>query len=112
MYWLIVAAADAVDQASSSLPELPPMAQYGVLGTLIAALASGRFLVPRYVYDQQKERADKMEQENLRLNTLIADKTIPAIVDAASVVRDSLTLLDQMKRERDIQEAAQRRNHE
>lgn len=99
---LIIAATEG------GLPELPTGAQYGILGVLVAALASGRFLVPRYVLDRERERADRMEQENVRLNTLIQEKAIPAIVDASAAVRDSTLLVHDMKRERDLQRDLQR----
>lgn len=96
-------------EAANSLPELPTAAQYGILGILVAALASGRFVTPRYVLDRERERADRMEQENVRLNTLIQEKAIPAIVDASAAVRDSTMLVHDMKRERELQREIDRR---
>ena len=96
--------------AAESVPELPTAAQYGLLGIMVAALASGRFLVPRYVLDRERERADRMEQENVRLNALIADKAIPAIVDASAAVRDSTVLVHDMKRDQELQRELERRS--
>jgi hypothetical protein len=102
---MILSAATTV----SGLPELPTAAQYGILGVLLAALVSGRFVIPRYVLDRERERADRMEQENVRLNALIQEKTIPAIVDASVAVRDSTLLVHDMKRERELQREIDRR---
>lgn len=98
----------AAAEGSSSLPELPTGAQYGILGVLVFALASGKFLVPRYVLDRERERADRMEVENVRLNTLIQEKAIPAIVDAANAVKDSTLLVHDLKSERELRERLKR----
>lgn len=103
------AAAEAGGGGGGSLPELPAGAQYGILGVLVAMLASGYLLVPRYVLDRERERADRMEQENVRLNTLIQEKAIPAIVDASNAVKDSTLLVHDMKHEQEIREATERR---
>ena len=99
----------AATQGSSSLPELPPIAQYGLLGAGFAALASGRFLVPRYVLDRERERSDRMEIENQRLNTLIQEKAIPAIVEASKAVQESSMLIRDIQREREIEREVQQR---
>lgn len=102
----------AAEEGSKSLPELPPVAQYGLLGAGFAALASGRFLVPRYVLDRERDRADRMEAENQRLNTLIQEKAIPAIVDASNAVQESSRLIHDLQREREIQREVDRKRGE
>lgn len=89
-------------EGGSSLPELPTGAQYGILGILVAALASGKFVVPRYVLDRERERADRLEAENVRLNNVIQEKAIPAIVQAATAVKDSQMLVAEVRHEREV----------
>lgn len=103
---LATALPEVIAGSSSSLPELPAGAQYGILGVLVAMLGSGWLLVPRYVLDRERERADRMEVENVRLNTLIQEKAIPALVDAANAVKESTLLVHDVKRDRDIQAAS------
>lgn len=102
----------AAAESEGGLPQLPVFAQYGLLGIGFAAIASGWLLAPRYVLDRERARADRMEEENRRLNTLIQEKAIPAIVDASNAVRDSTLLVHDMKREREIQREINERRRE
>ena len=100
---LLLAATDA------TLPALPPIAQYGLLGAMFIALASGQFLVPRYVLDRERERSDRHELEVQRLNKLIQEQAIPAIVEASKAVQESSLLMRDVQRERDIEREVKQR---
>ncbi len=115
MLFAVLLAAEAASN-TTALPELPPAAQYGLLGIGIAALATGKFLIPRYVLDRERERADQAEEradrnekENQRLNTVIQEKFVPSIVDASNAVRDATVLITKIKREQDIEREIEER---
>lgn len=89
MYTLVQAAADP----------LSSLVQYGVLGIFAALLVMfGRSLVKR-----EQERADAVQAENLRLNQLIQDKTIPALVTATQAIQASQAILQAMQAQRDVE---------
>lgn len=41
------------------------------------------------LYKDQKERADRLEAEVIRLNMLIQEKTIPALITASEAIKAS-----------------------
>lgn len=85
--------------------DLSVFAQYGALGILAAALlwyAKGATARERDQTDQQRARADRLEAEVQRLNSLIADRAIPALMAASRAAEESAALLSAVQREREI----------
>lgn len=86
--------------------DISVFAQYGVLGVIAAMLiwfAKGAHL-------RERERADRMEEENKRLNTLLLDRVIPALTAASRAAEESTELLRAVQREREIVALREREN--
>lgn len=79
-------------------------AQYGILGLGFLALA----LFARGAYMRERERADRLEEKNDRLNNLILEKFIPSLESATHAVEDSAELLRAIQRERELSQLAER----
>jgi hypothetical protein len=78
-------------------PDLSLFAQYGVLGvvaTMLLWFAKGSI-------QRERERGDRLETENGRLNELIRDRVIPALTSATRAVEENVSLLQAMQRERE-----------
>lgn len=73
-------------------------AQYGVLGVIAALL----IWFAKGAHQRERERADRMEEENRRLNALILDRVIPALTSATHAAEESAQLLNAIQRERDF----------
>jgi hypothetical protein len=68
--------------------------QYGAVGIIAAlALLAVRVLFKRETeaYDREKERADRLEAELLKLNTAIQERYLIALQDATHAVADALS---------------------
>lgn len=74
-------------------------AQYGILGIIAAML----IFFARGAHQRERDRADRMEAENRRLNELILDRVIPALTSATKAAEESAELLAAMQRERELQ---------
>lgn len=72
---------------------------WGIGGILFLLVASGRLIVPTFVYDREKARADRIEAEAQRLNQSVQDKTIPALTEAAAAVREAQQVMRELKEE-------------
>lgn len=90
--------------------------QYGALGGIAIALiwfARGAYADVRdrakTAYQDVLERANRLEEENRKLNTLILDRVIPALTTATQIAEESTRLLTTMQHERDIAKAAEQR---
>jgi len=71
----------------------PILAQYGALGVMvIAAGVAVRVLFQRTTdaYNRERERADRMEQEVQRLNSLIQEKMLPILHEATRAISEAL----------------------
>lgn len=90
MVWL---AAD-----SGGAGDMGVLAQYGVLGIFAILL----ILFAKTSYKRETDRADRLEQEVLRLNNLIIERVIPALTSATNAVEDATELLRSVQREREI----------
>lgn len=88
----------AMDAGSSGL-DLSIFAQYGILGIIAAML----IFFARGAHQRERDRADRMEAENRRLNELILDRVIPALTSATRAAEESAELLAAMQRERELQ---------
>lgn len=78
--------------------DLSIFAQYGVLGIIAAML----IVFAKGAHQRERDRADRMEEENKRLNTLILDRVIPALSSATRAAEESAELMNAMQREREI----------
>lgn len=69
------------------------LAQYGAIGiTLLFAAGAVRILFQREVkaHDLDRQRADRMEEEIKRLNSLIVEKVIPVMSEATRSISDAM----------------------
>lgn len=87
----------AAEQATDPLPNV---VQYGILGVIVLALATGRFLVPRFVLDQANARAEHWEKEaGERVAQLVGlyqsneQKVVPALIAAQSSSVETLAFM-------------------
>ncbi len=78
-------------------------AQFGVVG-VIAAMG---IVFAKGAYARERDRADRMEAENKRLNELILDRVIPTLMSASRVGEETTELLRAIQRERDSQQPQQ-----
>ena len=88
----------AAESAEGGVGDLGVLAQYGVLGVFAVILV----LFAKVSYKRETDRADRLEQEVVRLNNLIIDRVIPALSSATNVVEDATELLRSMQREREL----------
>lgn len=79
-------------------PDINLFAQYGVLGIIAAML----IFFAKGAHQRERDRADRMEAENKRLNELILDRVIPALTAAARAAEESAELLRAIQREREL----------
>jgi hypothetical protein len=103
MWWntlLIEVAADPAGTVDVSV-----FAQYGILGVL----SLGLILFARGAYGRERDRADRLEQENKRLNEAIQERVIPALLSATRAAEESTELLAAMQRERELMLLADQR---
>lgn len=70
---------------------LPPglVASVSALSAFLVTLLSGKLVVPTFAYLREKERADKWEAETMRLNSVIAEKMMPALALSAKANEES-----------------------
>lgn len=72
-------------------------AQYGVLGVMTAIL----IWFAKGAYQRERDKVDRAEEENKRLNMLILDRVIPALTSATRAAEESAELLNAIQRERE-----------
>lgn len=90
MHWLADAGSGAID--------LNVFAQYGVLGLV----SSGLIWFARGAHQRERDRGDRLEGENQRLNGMIIDRVIPALLSATRATEEAGNLLSAMQREREL----------
>lgn len=95
MTWL------AADPAAG---DLSLFAQYGVLGIV----AAGLIWFAKGTVARERERADRLEIENRRLNELIAERVMPVLTTATRALEQSANLLTSLQREREARELSMR----
>lgn len=66
MLFLVAVATVAAAGGGNSL-DLPNWAQWGILGAGIVALATGKFLVPAYLYQAEKKAREAAEERERAL---------------------------------------------
>lgn len=84
--------------AADTTPDMTVFAQYGVLGVIAGLL----IWFAKGAHQRERDRGDRMEEENRRLNTLILDRVIPALTSATRAAEESAELLNAIQRERDL----------
>ncbi len=72
-------------------------AQYGVLGILCLIL----IFFAKGAYQRERDRADRADEENKRLNQVLLEKVIPALLSATRAAEESAELLREIQRERE-----------
>ncbi len=65
------------------------------VGAFLATLMSGKVVVPTFAYTRERERADKWEAEAMRLNGVIAERMIPALVSSVQANTESTGAIKQ-----------------
>lgn len=74
------------------------LVQYGAIGImLLILLGFAKFAIRR-----ETDRADRLEEENRRLNNIIMDRVIPGLTSAQQATEQSVALMTSMQREREI----------
>lgn len=82
-------------------------AQYGILGILCAGL----ILFARGAYQRERDRADRLEDENRRLHDLMLDRVIPALSSATRAAEETGALLNSIQRERELAKLTEQQPH-
>lgn len=80
-------------------------AQYGVLGVVAGLL----IWFAKGAVQRERDRGDRLEAENQRLNGIILERVIPALTSATHAAEQSTVLLAAVQREREIAQAAEAR---
>lgn len=93
----------AFTEADTGAVDLTIFAQYGVLGIIAAML----IWFAKGAHQRERDRADRMEAENKRLNELILDRVIPALTSASRAAEESAELLNALQRERELAHLAE-----
>lgn len=91
--WLL-----AADPAGSGGVDLVAFAQFGAVG----AIAVMGIWFARGAHQRERERADKAEAENRRLQDLIIERVIPAVAAASRAAEESAAILAAVQREREL----------
>ena len=81
---------------------LEPLLQYGVLGVFAAILV----VFARSLLLREQKRADDSAAEVTRLNNLMTERTIPALIAATQAVATAQTILQGIKYQQDVDAAA------
>jgi hypothetical protein len=76
--------------------DLSVFAQYGALGIIAATL----LWFARGAYQRERDRSDRIEEENRRLNGLILERVIPALTSATRAIEECTELLNALQQER------------
>lgn len=88
-----------------SEPNYAVLGQYGVLGVFAVLL----IWFARFMINRETARADRLEQEVLRLNNIIQDKVIPALLSATGAVEQSTEMFRDLQREMRVDGYSSRR---
>ncbi len=78
--------------------------QYGILG--IAALVL--FFVSRRLYEREQARADRLEADVRRLNELMVEQMVPALTRSTEAVASAQRVMEEIRRQKEIEDAARR----
>lgn len=97
--------ADAAAGVDAGSLDFTVFAQYGVLGIMTAIL----IWFAKGAHQRERDRADRLEDENKKLNALIIDRVIPALTSATRAAEESAELLHAMQREREYTQIVDQR---
>jgi hypothetical protein len=78
--------------------------QYGILGVAAIIL----FLVAKRLFDREQARADRLEADVRRLNDLMVDQMVPALTKSTEAVANAVRILEEIRRQKDIEDAARK----
>lgn len=98
------AATPALWAATGSEVESGDLAQYGILGIFTGIL----IWFAKGAIQRERDRADRLEEETRRLNALMTDKVIPALLSASHAAEESANLLSALQRERELTQIVER----
>jgi hypothetical protein len=93
---------------TSGSADVATFAQYGVLGIVASLLV----WFAKNAHQRERDRADRLEEENRKLNALILDRVIPALTSAAQAAKESTELLTAVQREKAYMQQERRRHEE
>lgn len=105
MLWLLPLDDPAADSVTGGAIDFSVFAQYGVLGIIAAML----IWFARGAHQRERDRADRMEEENKRLNTLIVERVIPALESATRAIEEAVDLLQAIQREREYAQLVEKK---
>lgn len=70
-----------------------PWEVFGQLGVVALALIAGQWMTLRWVAIPERERSGRLENEVQRLNGVIQERAVPALVEATRAVADATQAL-------------------
>ena len=79
--------------------------QYGAIGAILVAT----LIFAKQSIKREQDRADRQEAEVKRLNDLLVDKTIPALVAATQAIQASQAIVQRLQYMRDIEMEARKK---
>lgn len=82
-------------------PTLAPLLQYGILGIFAILL----IVFSRSLLKREQDRGDAVAAENIRLNTVMQEKIIPALTAATLAITSAQNILQNIQYQRDIESA-------
>jgi hypothetical protein len=91
---------------SAGTANVATFAQYGVLGIVASLLV----WFAKNAHQRERDRADRLEEENRKLNALILDRVIPALTSATQAAKESTDLLHDLQREQAYAQQERRRS--
>jgi len=84
------------------MPNLDPLLQYGAIGVFAILL----IVFARTLLLREQQRGDAAAAEVIRLNNLMQEKTIPALIAATQAIAAAQNILQQIQYQRDVEAAA------
>ena len=96
----------AAEPSGPGNADLAVFAQYGVLGVLAILL----IWFAKGAYQRERDRSDRLEQENKHLNELVLERVIPALTSATHAIQESAQLLNALQREREYKRLLEQRD--
>ncbi len=87
---------------------LGQLTQYGVLGVFAVLLV----LFARTLLKREQDRGDASAAEVTRLNSLVIDKIIPALITATQAISASQQILQSIQYQRDLEAAVAKKSGE
>lgn len=88
---------DLLADPAGASPAFTVFAQYGVLGVITAGLV----WFAKGSHQRERDRGDRLEEENRRLNNLFIERVIPTLESATRAAQQSAELLIALQRERE-----------